>query len=404
MPDVKICGKCNAKNPSSNSFCEQCGSKLTTQTSPAPLPEKNDKKSLPTPSVKIPKANNTSDQDAKDKNPVASASSIQFAGLSVSWMNLFYVALFLITIFTRFDHLGIKPHHHDESMHSFYSYQLFKDGDYEYNPMMHGPFQFHGNALMYYFFGVSDATSRYLAAFFGVMTVLLAMLLSPFLGRTGAFLATLLIVISPSFMYFDRFTREDAYICGATFAMVVFLFRYMRSRQPMDLWMASLGFIIAFCTKESIFITIAVIGTYLFIRLLPWLDVMIAGGLTGLGIILQPLLKSIAPEMSQSTRLIFLFILAGAAFGWTIYNLFIHWKSNSGGHTEDNLWSVIAGLRIEKVQTELMLFIGWWVLCLLALRVPFFHLNQPTFISAVLILAYFGLIGRFAWLSTDVSL
>ena len=88
-------------------------------------------------------------------------------------------------------------------------------------------------------------------------------------------------------MYFDRFTREDAYICGATFAMVVFLFRYLRSRQPIDLWIASLGFIIAFCTKESMFITIAVIGTYLFIRLLPWLDVFIAGGLTCLGIISQ---------------------------------------------------------------------------------------------------------------------
>ena len=82
---------------------------------------------------------------------------------------------------------------------------------------MHGPFQFHGNALMYYFFGVSDATSRYLAATFGVLTVVLAMLMGPFIGRTGAFLATLLIVASPSFMYFDRFCREDAYMAERDF-------------------------------------------------------------------------------------------------------------------------------------------------------------------------------------------
>lgn len=400
MPDVKICGKCNAKNPASNSFCEQCGSKLNVSAPVPPSPdriEKIEKKQTPV-TVKPAKSVASNEPEAKERIQASFPALPSSGGISLSWMNLIYIALFLITVFTRFDHLGDKPHHHDESMHSFYSYQLFKDGDYEYNPMMHGPFQFHGNAFMYYLFGVSDATSRYLAAFFGIFTVVLAMFLSPFFGRTGAFLATLLIVISPSFMYFDRFTREDAYICGATFAMVVFLFRYLRSRQPVDLWIASLGFIIAFCTKESMFITIAVIGTYLFIRLLPWLDVFIAGGLTCLGILSQIVLKNIAPEMPQSTRLVFLLVLAGAAFGWTLYNLFLHWKSNMGKNVENSLWSAIAGLRIEKVQIELMLFVGWWILCLLILRVPFLHLNQPTFISVLMLLAYFAIVGRFAWL------
>ena len=99
--------------------------------------------------------------------------------------------------------------------------------------------------------------------------------------------------------------------------------------------------------------------------------------------------------MPQSTRLVFLLVLAGAAFGWTLYNLFLHWKSNMGKNVENSLWSAIAGLRIEKVQIELMLFVGWWILCLLTLRVPFLHLNQPTFISVLLLLAYFAIVGRF---------
>ncbi len=397
MPEVKLCGKCGTKNPSSNSFCEQCGSKLSTQNTSSSTPEKTEKKQPV--SVKSAKTGISAPPDLiVEKNLTITNSGMNASGVTVTWMNLFYVALLLITFFTRFDHLGSKPHHHDESMHSFYSYQLFKDGDYEYNPMMHGPFQFHGNALMYYLFGVSDATSRYLAASFGVLTVILAMFLTPFLGRTGAFLATLLIVFSPSFMYFDRFTREDAYICGATFAMVVFLFRYVRSRQPIDLWIASLGFIIAFCTKESMFITIAVIGTYLFIRLLPWLDVFIAGGLTCLGVLSQLVLKNVAPEMPQSTRIVFLLVFAGSALAWTLYNLYIRWKSNQGKNSESNLWSVIESVRIEKVQMELMLFAGWWVLCLLYLRLSFLQLPQFTFISVLLLLAYFILIGRFAWL------
>ncbi len=305
-----------------------------------------------------------------------------------------YIALLLITIFTRFDHLGAKPHHHDESMHSFYSYQLFKDGDYEYNPMMHGPFQFHGNALMYYLFGVSNATSRYLAASFGLLTVVLAMFLSPFMGRTAAFLATTLIVFSPSFMYFDRFTREDAYIAGATFMMVVFLFRYYRSRLPLDLWLASVGFTIAFCTKESIFLTIAVIGTYLFIRLLPWADVFIAGGLTAVGILTQLIIPK-----TESYRLVVFGVFLLCALVYTLVQLFFRWQANlKSPKAESLLWEIIRNLGFEKVKWDLAGFILWWMVCLVTLRAEGLHLNQPTPFSFILLAAYFGLLFRFCWL------
>lgn len=383
MPETKLCGKCGAKNPFSNNFCEQCGSKLqpTAQTEKVVKQVPVGKNSKATPAV---------ESDIKDRSLSSPAFKVDF---SFSWLEIVYAALILITVFTRFHHLGDKPHHHDESMHAFYSWQLFHDGDYEYNPMMHGPFQFHGNAFMYYVFGVSNATSRYLAASFGVLTVVLAMFLSPFLGRIGAFLATLLIVFSPSFMYFDRFTREDAYIAGATFMLVVFLFRYYRSRQPLDLWLASLGFTIAFCTKESIFLTIAVVGTYLFIRLLPWADVFIAGGLTAFGVLTQLIIPK-----TESYREIIFMVLALCAFLYTVVQLFFRWQSNLKQKPESDLWDAICGLGFEKVKWELFAFIGWWIITLLALRAPFLHLNQPTIFSLFLLITYFAIIFRFCWL------
>ncbi|HUO57946.1 MAG TPA: flippase activity-associated protein Agl23 [bacterium] len=300
----------------------------------------------------------------------------------------------MITIFTRFHHLGDKPHHHDESMHSFYSWQLFHDGDYEYNPMMHGPFQFHGNAFMYYLFGVSNATSRYLAAFFGILTVVLAIFLSPFWGRTGALLATALIVFSPSFMYFDRFTREDAYIAGGTFLMVVFLIRYYRSRIPMDLWLASLGFAIAFCTKESIFLTVAVIGTYLFIRLLPWADVFIAGGLTAFGVLTQLIIPK-----TESYRLPVFLVLLGCAFLYTVYQLIARWEANiKQKEPESQIWEVICGLGIQRIIPELLGSIAWWLVALIAFENPWYNLNHGTIFSLILLLSYFYFVFRFCWL------
>ena len=384
MPENKICIACGSKNPSTNNFCEHCGAKLSTVSHSEKVA-----KVLSTP--KNPKIANSVPDTAESEKSIP-ASSPNTVRLSFSWIQVIYAILLLIAVFTRFDHLGYKPHHHDESMHSFYSFQLFHDGDYEYNPMMHGPFQFHGNAFMYYLFGVSDATSRYLAAFFGILTVILAMLSGPYLGRTGALIATCLVVFSPSFMYFDRFTREDAYIAGATFMWVVFLFRYLRSRLPLDLWLASVGFIIAFCTKESMFLTLAVIGTYLFIRLLPWIDVFIAGGLVAFGVLIQ-----IAP-ISIPQRVVVFLILAGCAFLYTVYQLFTRWNNNVKKGPESKIWGVICELGIEKIQWDILGFIVWWVLTLAVLRFTPLNLNQPTFFSLVLFLAYLFFVFRFCWL------
>ncbi len=393
MSESKICSKCGFKNTSSNNFCEQCGVKLSSPGEISAVQEKSQKVNA-TPS-KASKTSTVIETKTDDKLIVSNQLA---SGFSISWLQILYAILLLITVFTRFDHLGLKPHHHDESMHSFYSYQLFKDGDYEYNPMMHGPFQFHGNAFMYYLFGVSDATSRYLAAFFGLMTVILAMFLGPFLGRTATFIATAMIVFSPSFMYFDRFCREDAYIAGGTFAMVVFLFRYYRFRKPLDLWLASLGFIVAFSTKESMFITIAVIGTYLFIRLLPWIDVLIAGGITALGVLSQIVILKVDAQMPQQQRLLFLLFPAMLAFLFTLYQLFNRWKINQKQTPESKLWAIIRGLEFEKVKFDLLYLLVWWVICLIILKASFLRLNQPTLFSFIMLIAYFLILFRFCWL------
>ena len=382
MAESKSCAKCGAKNPISNNFCEQCGAKM------AAAPEKILKASPAAGGGKSPKPSDP----AKDRVHAPAPND----GMVLNWRWVVFAVLLLVTVFTRFDHLGAKPHHHDESMHSFYSWQLYEKGDYEYNPMMHGPFQFHGNSLMYYLFGVSDASSRYLAATFGLLTVILAMMMGSLIGRTGSLLATLLIVISPSFMYFDRFTREDAYIAGATFMMVVFLMKYYQTNKPLDFWLASLGFAIAFCTKESIFITIATIGTYLFIRLLPWNEVFVAAGLTMAGLASQLAIAK-TPENSN-TRLALLGLFAGAAFAYTIWRLIIHWLNGLKSGAENPMWQAVFDLEMQKVKWEIVALFGWFILSMMAVKIPLMNSGSGYVLSLLLALSWIGLILRFGWL------
>ena len=43
----------------------------------------------------------------------------------------------------RFIALGERAFHHDESQDAYFSYLFRQSGDYEYNPLLHGPLRFY---------------------------------------------------------------------------------------------------------------------------------------------------------------------------------------------------------------------------------------------------------------------
>ena len=63
-----------------------------------------------------------------------------------------YVALLIVAGIMRFWNLGSRALHHDESLHAYFSWQLFAGNGYLHNPMMHGPLQFELNAALFYIF------------------------------------------------------------------------------------------------------------------------------------------------------------------------------------------------------------------------------------------------------------
>jgi uncharacterized protein (TIGR03663 family) len=124
------------------------------------------------------------------------------------------VALLLVAaIFSRFYNLGARTMSHDEINHVVPTFSLYSGNGYQYDPMSHGPLQFHMMALSYALFGDNDFTTRIPAALFSVATIVLAMLaFRRYLGRSGAILAGLLFLISPLMLFYGRYARNEAYI------------------------------------------------------------------------------------------------------------------------------------------------------------------------------------------------
>ena len=145
---------------------------------------------------------------------------------SLDWTAIFYVVLFIAAILTRFIGLGDRVMSHDESLHTKYSYDLYKQGIFQHTPLMHGPILFHFVAFFYFLFGDSDFSARMYPAVLGILMVMMPkFLFSKWLGKRGAMIASLLLLISPMVLFHNRYIREDTPSIFYTLLMVWAIFQ-----------------------------------------------------------------------------------------------------------------------------------------------------------------------------------
>jgi uncharacterized protein (TIGR03663 family) len=153
--------------------------------------------------------------------------------------------------FLRFYDLTEKPFHHDESLYSYFSWIQSLNGTYHYDPMMHGPFMYFLNVLIFFALGASNFTARLAPALFGTLLCLAPLLIRTKLGSRGALAAMALLACSPSVTYFSRFMREDIFAAFFTMAAAAFFVRYLETRRDRDLYLSAASLSLLYCTKEN---------------------------------------------------------------------------------------------------------------------------------------------------------
>ena len=184
-------------------------------------------------------------------------------GLVLPWELVIYGSLGLVAAVMRLWNLGADAIHHDESLHAFFSWQLFVGRGFDHNPLMHGPFQFHANSLVFFLFGDSDYTARLLYAVFGIALVFLPYFFRRRLGRAGALVVAGMLAFSPAMLYFSRFARNDILMAVWTLALAIVIWRYLDERKPRYLYLSAGLLALAYATKETVFIVTVVFGGFL---------------------------------------------------------------------------------------------------------------------------------------------
>jgi uncharacterized protein (TIGR03663 family) len=173
-----------------------------------------------------------------------------------------YALLAAATFAVRAVLLADRPLHHDESAHAWFAWLLATGRGYEYDPAFHGPVQFYGGVLGYALAGVGDLGVRLLPAVLGAAIVVLPYFLRGYLGSSGAFTAAVLLALSPSYVYYSRFAREDMYAAFVTLVLVVVAFRFIERPRPWHPALLLGCLALAFAAKETAYITVFVAGSF----------------------------------------------------------------------------------------------------------------------------------------------
>ena len=165
---------------------------------------------------------------------------------------LLVVLLLLAAIISRFYDLGARAMSHDEINHVVPTFSLYSGHGYQYDPMSHGPLQFHMIALSYALFGDNDFTTRIPAALLSVATIALAMLaFRRYLGRSGAIIAGLLFLISPIMLFYGRYARNEAYIVVWGLLTLYAVLRYLEQGKAWSLFLFTFVNAIHFTDKAT---------------------------------------------------------------------------------------------------------------------------------------------------------
>ncbi|NDJ86591.1 MAG: TIGR03663 family protein [Chloroflexi bacterium] len=185
---------------------------------------------------------------------------------TLNWEVALYVVIFVAAILTRFWDLGTRVMSHDESLHTYYSWELYDSGQFDHTPLMHGPLLFHAVAFSYFLFGPNDFSARLYPALLGIAIVMFPILFRRWLGRAGALVASVGLLISPMLLYYSRYIRHD--IPTILFAMIMLyaLLQYVDGERPRrPVWIAVLAgaMLLMLASKEVGFIYIAIFGSFL---------------------------------------------------------------------------------------------------------------------------------------------
>ncbi|MCG7847654.1 MAG: TIGR03663 family protein [ANME-2 cluster archaeon] len=177
---------------------------------------------------------------------------------------IIFLAIIIAATVLRLYQLDVRPFHHDEAAVGSFTYKLFTNGNYTYDPVFHGPFLYYLTVAVFNIIGDTEFAARLVPALTGVGMVLLVYPFRHYLGRPGWLITAAFFAFSPSFLYYSRFFRNDIFLTFFTLTAIVCAAKYLEQRNnPNRLIYVALGsaaLAFSVTAKENAYVTLALLG------------------------------------------------------------------------------------------------------------------------------------------------
>ncbi len=185
---------------------------------------------------------------------------------------LVFILIIALALFLRLYHLDERVFHHDEAAVGHFTYKLFNDGVYSYDPSFHGPFMYYVTSEMYRHLGDTIYSSRLLPALFGAAILFLLIPLRKYIGNPGMVFTAFFLALSPSFLYYSRFYREDIFISFFTLLTLICAIKFAENHSAEGssifrifyLFVGGISLASMAALKENAYIIMALIVLFLF--------------------------------------------------------------------------------------------------------------------------------------------
>jgi len=172
--------------------------------------------------------------------------------------------LLIIALTTRLVFLDVRPMDHDESVHAYLSYKLLKFQQYRYDPAFHGPFLYFASAGLFSVLGINEFIARLTPVIFSVIGIICSLFFIRWLGN-GAYVFTLIMLFSPSVLYYSRYMRNDLILVGSFLVVLYCYFRYRENKNESLVYLAAIFIGIMLTSKENGYIYILTLLSFAFL-------------------------------------------------------------------------------------------------------------------------------------------
>ena len=176
---------------------------------------------------------------------------------------LILIILVAVAVPLRWANLAQRPFHADESVQAMKFRTYWKTGVYKYNPNeFHGP-SFNYVSIPIQWFSKQDidteneAVLRSVPAVFSLISICLLFLFRKALGRSGTLLSGILLVVSPSLLFYSRYYIHETELFTFSLLFLGSLWCYTQTGKRRWILTSGIALGLMYATKETFVFNVA---------------------------------------------------------------------------------------------------------------------------------------------------